>query len=520
MLWAIHLSLLDLTDRENLRPEILTIEEKRLIEAYDNYIRLFPEGENTPNYLAAAGALYFNHKQFSEAKVYFKTLVTRFPGSKERNIAMRSIMESYFALGQFRDSEFIAKRILTTQGIPDEYRVFAEKRLASSIFNNAKLYEDQGQYLEAAQEYYRVYQEAPNDTSYVEAALFNGGQNYDRVKEWERALETYMLLADNYPESKYALSAVKNTAEDYKELKQFSNAGGMYERLYAMNAANPEQAELDLYNASYYYKEGEDWNNAIRVNNQYISTYPTNPIAVDLFFANAGHFLNLDNLPEANRIFEDFASRYPDDPRSVQAFYQRGSYYQDNDNLSAAKTEYNKAIRKSEELSSKGLDPNRFYVGEALNSLVSMLETEYDAIVLTQPQSNIQAQQARMRGLLQNIQDSNRKIIANGSIRSFEAVYRNANIFEKFAQKYSDQERSPSLDKNQKFVEDKRINEESAALFDKAVDEYKNVIKNIPLIADKFDVDIFAPDDTVQAEAIIADAEFDTTATTERADGS
>ena len=502
--------LLDLTDRENLRPEILPIEEKRLIESYDNYIRLFPDGENTPNYLAAAGALYFNHKQFAEAKVYFKTLVTRFPGSKERNIAMRSIMESYFALGQFRDSEFIAKRILNTPGIPDEQRVFAETRLASAIFNNAKLYEDQGQYLEAAQEYYRVYEEVPNDTSYVEASLFNGGQNYDRVKEWEKALETYMLLADNYPTSKYALPAIKNTAEDYKELKQYSKAGAMYERLFVMNAANPEQAELDLYNASYYYKEGEDWNNAIRVNNQYIATYPTNALAVDLFFANAGHFLKLDNLTEANRIFEDFAQRYPDDPRSVQAFYQRGSYYQDNGNLSSAKTEYNKAIRKSEELGRKGLDPNRYYVGEALNSLVGMLEVEYDAIVFTQPESNIQAQQARLRSLLKNIQESDTKIIANGSIRSFEAVYRNAAVYEKFAEKYANQERNTTLDKNRQFVEDRRINEESAALYEKAVDEYKNVIKNIPLIADKFGVDIFT-EDTVQAEAIFADADFDTT---------
>jgi cellulose synthase operon protein C len=508
-------NLLDLTDRENLRPEILTIEEKRLIEAYDNYIRLFPDGENTPNYLAAAGALYFNHKQFAEAKVYFKTLVTRFPGSAERNIAMRSIMESYFALGQFRDSEFIAKRILNTPGIPDEQRVFAEKRLASAIFNNAKLYEDQGQYMEAAQEYYRVYEEAPNDTSYVEAALFNGGQNYDRVKEWERALETYMLLADNYPDSKYALSAVKNTAEDYKELKQFPKAAEMYERLYVMNANNPEQAELDLYNASYYYQQGEDWNNAIRVNNQYITTFPSNPIAIDLFFANAGHYLKLDNLTEANRIFEDFAKRYPDDPRSVQAFYQRGSYYQENDNLSAAKIEYNKAIQKSEELSRKGLDPNRYYVGEALNSLVSMLETEYESIVLAQPQSNIQSQQARLRSLLTNILDSNKKIIANGSIRSFEAVYRNASVYESFAQKYADQERTTGMDMNQQFVEDQRINQEAAALFEKAVEEYKNVITNIPLIAEKFDVDIFS-EDTVQVEATLADADYDTTGVVKR----
>ena len=498
-------ALFDLTDRENLRPDILSKEEKRLVEAYDNYIRLFPDGENTPIYLAAAGAIYFNHKQFSEAKVYFKTLVSRFPGAKERNIAMRSIMESYFALGQFRDSEFIAKRILNTPDIPDEQRIFAEKRLASAIFNNAKLFEDQGQYLEAAAEYRRVYQETPTDTTYVEAALFNSGQNYDKVKEWEQALNTYLLLADQYPDSKYAMSSLGNAAEDYKELKQYSNAAQVYEKIYTFNVDNKEQAEVALYNASYYYKQGEDWNNAIRINNQYISVFPDNELAVDFYFENAGHYLKLDNLTEANRIYEEFARRFPDDSRSVEAFYRRGAYYQEQENLTLAKAEYNKAIQKSEELSNRGLDPNRYYVGESLSRLVNMLQNEFTAVEMRQPESNIKAQQAQLRSILSQIVDNNRKIIANGSIRSFEAVYRNAEIYELFADKYATQERNPNLDAATKFATDKRINEESALLFEKAVEEYKQAIKNIPIIADKFGVDIFAEPDT--SEAVLAEAD-------------
>jgi len=145
-----------------------------------------------------------------------------------------------------------------------------------------------------------------------------------------------------------------------------------------------------------------------------------------------------------------------------------------------------------------------------------MLETEYNAIVLTQPSSNIAAQQTRLRSLLTKIQESDTKIIANGSIRSFEAVYRNAAIYETFADKYANQERNKTLDANQLFVEDQRINDEAAALFQKAVEEYKVTIKNIPLIAEKFNVDIFA-EDTVEAVLADADAGFDTTSTVERA---
>jgi tetratricopeptide (TPR) repeat protein len=503
-------------DEEALRPEILTDEEKRLIEAYDNYIRLFPDDENTPKYLANAGAIYFNHKQFAEARVYFKTLVNRFPGAREKTLAYRSIMDSYFYLGQFEDSEFIAKRILQSENIPDEERIFAQKRLAASIFNHAKLFEDQGQFMDAANEFRRVYAEAPQDTAYAEAGLFNSGRNYDKIKEWEKALDTYILLADSYPASKYTISALKNAAEDNKELKNFSDAAQIYERIYSRQISNPEEAEIALYNAAYYYKEGEDWNNAIRLHNQYIETYPENPLSTDFYFATAGFYLKLNNLTEANRIYAEFATKYPDDPRGVQAFYERGAYYQDNGQLGLAKAEYQKAIDKSESLNQKGMDPNRFYVGEALNKMVDMLYTEYMAIELRQPASNIESQQARMRGLITEISSNDLKIIANGSIRSFEAAYRNAEVYELFADKYLSQERNPNLSSDQKFVEDKKINDASAGLYDKAVDEYIKAMENIPIIAEKLDVDLFSVD-TVETE-IAADTLFsDTLGTVARA---
>jgi tetratricopeptide (TPR) repeat protein len=494
-------------DQEALRPEILAGEEKRLIEAYDNYIRLFPDDENTPKYLAAAGAIYFNHKQFAEARVYFKTLVNRFPGAREKTLAYRSIMDSYFYLGQFEDSEFIAKRILGSENIPDEEKIFAQKRLAASIFNHAKLFEDQGQFMDAANEFKRVYSEAPQDTTYAEAGLFNSGRNYDKIKEWQKALDTYIMLADAYPASKYTISSLKNAAEDNKELKNFSDAAQIYERIYSRQKNIPEEAEVALYNAAYYYKEGEDWQNAIRLNNQYIETYPDNPLSTDFYFATAGFYLKLNNLTEANRIYAEFATKYPDDPRGVQAFYERGSYYHDNQQLSLAKAEYQKAINKSEDLNRKGLDPNRYFVGEALNKMVDMLYGEYASIELRQPESNLQSQQARMRELIQEIAANDLKIIANGSIRSFEAAYRNAEVYEIFADKYFNQQRNPNLAADQKFIEDKKISDASAGLYDKAVDEYIKAMENIPIIAEKLDLNLFS-EDTLATEDFAADTLF------------
>ncbi len=106
--------------------------------------------------------------------------------------------------------------------------------------------------------------------------------------------------------------------------------------------------------------------------------------------------------------------------------------------------------------------------------------------------------------MLTQIVDNNRKIIANGSIRSFEAVYRNAEIYEMFADRYANQER------NQIWTHYQIRNQQAhqrrvSSLFEKAVEEYKDAVKNIPIIADKFGVDIFAEPDTSQTMLAEAD---------------
>ncbi|MBD3225983.1 MAG: tetratricopeptide repeat protein [Caldithrix sp.] len=472
-----------------LNPETLTPEESRLIEAYDNYIRLFPDGQYTPNFLAAAGGIYYNHKKFAEAKVYFQTLVKRFPGAEEKSLALRSIMDSYFALGKFKDSEVIAKRILNEASISESQKEFAQKRLGQAIFKNAEYMEEQGDFFAAANEYKRVFVESPDDPRLAEAALYNSGLNFEKVKDWVRAIETYDTLATIYPDSKYALPAMEKMAKAHTELEDFTGAASIYERIYT-EFNNTENAEPALYNASYYYKKGEDWRNAIRVNNEYIEQYPDQSYSVDLFFSNAQLYLNLNEIDQANQIYAEFANQYPDDPRTVTAFYERGKYYQENDMPDRAKSEFNKAITRSETFRQEGKDPNAFIAGKASKELADILYEEFATIKLQPPQNNIDAQMTRMRNLLNELKQAYSKVLGFGSPSSFEATYNIARSYEKFAEIYANQELDESLDSDKKFVKKQEINQQAANLYERAAEEYKTVVEKLPDIADRLGVDM------------------------------
>ncbi len=485
----------NLADIAQLNPETLSPEETNLIQAYDNYIRLFPNGEYTPNFLAAAGGIYYNHKKFAEAKIYFQTLVRRFPGAKEKSLAMRSIMDSYFALGKFKDSEVIAKKIMSDPNLPEDQRKFASQRLAEAIFKNAEFLAEQGDFFAAANEYLRLYKEVPEDKRYVEPALWNAGLNYQKARDWIRSNEVFNIIATEFPDSKFAYDALNNMVDNYKELEQYSEAARISERIFATYPKR-EDAESKLFNASYFYEKAGEWEEAIRINNLYIATYPTLEYAKDLFFKNADLYLKLDNLAEANRIYNEFAKKYPGDSRVITAFYERGNYFLENGQKEAAKVEYNKAIAKSEEFKRAGKDYNPFIAGEAVNKLADILHDEYASIRLTLPESNIKAQQERMKKLLKELNAAYTKVLAFGSPRSFEATYNMARSLEEFARTYAQQEIDPNLDPTKRFVKKKTINEQAAALYETAVDRYKDVVEKIPAIAEKLNVDMFNTDTT------------------------
>ena len=486
---------INLANPQELIPEELSPEESMLIEAYNNYLRLFPYGDYAPNFLAAAGGIFYNHKMFAEAKVYFQTLVKRFPNAAERSLALRSIMDSYFALGRFKDSEAIARRILAEENLPEEQKEFALKRMGQAIFKNAEYYEQQGDFFNAGLEFLRVYQEAPAETKLVEAALYNSGLNFQKAKDWVRSNEAFNILATEYPDSKYAILALENMAKNFVEMENYVEAAKTYERIYN-NYTDSPNAEPALYNASIYYQKGKDWENAIRVNNTYIAKFPNLQYATDLFFQNASLFLKLGNLSEANRIYKEFAAQFPDDPRTVTAFYERGKYYFENGMPEQAKAELKKAIQKSDQLAKAGMDANAYVAAEAVNLMAEILHQDFLSIELKQPPQNIKANLDKLTSLMKELNNTYRKVIAYASPRSFEATFNIAKTFEEFADKYISQEIDPNLNPDQKFVAQLKINEQGYKLYDRAVEEYKTVIKAIPALAEKLGIDLTQPDTT------------------------
>ncbi len=495
-------------DITQIPPEELTQEEKMLGESYDNYIKLFPADERTASYLASAGALFYQHRQYDLARKYYKTMVTKFPESQQRSVGLLSLMNSYFFLGKFSDAEFVAKKILELPDAPPDQVEVARRRIGESIYKNAEKLEQEEKYVDAAQEFFRVYTDAPYYTEIVDLSLINSARNYEFSKEWKQAVNVYDTLVVKYEKSQYRLIALGRIADAYKQMEDFAGVGAAYERIFNLYPDHKD-AEAALYNASLFYAKASSWTDAIRVNNRYIQRYPDNPDSKDLLFENARYYLKLDDLTNANRIYDEFAMRYPDDPRTIEAYFRRGEYYYENNQFSLSRQELQKAISRSEQFARTGRDPNLVFASEAHFMLGQIEYSEFKNIVLSYPESNLRAQLQQKQNKLRSVVDAFTAVIKMGSLKGFEAMYKVAESYEELANSIAEQQLSPNLTAERRLVERDAVFKASVPAYDRAVEEYKNVITQIPIYAEKLDVSLF--DTTVAPPVESRDAFADTT---------
>ncbi|MFQ5863708.1 MAG: tetratricopeptide repeat protein [bacterium] len=480
-----------LRQRLHLQRDALTEDQKRLVFALDNYVKLFPHEPETAKILAKAGALYYEHHQFKEALKYFRTLVKHFPGSPEIDHARYIIMESYFGKSDYESAELVARRL---RDMSPEYAAKANRRLAESIFLQAKTYADSLEHLRAAQEYRRMVAQAPN-VEFADLALYNSALEYEQAKEYRRAVDSYSQLLSEYPKSEHSLNALNNLAFDYRELSDFHNAALVYEKL-AQLQPDEEMAQVALYNASVSFVQAEEWMRAIKVNTKFVERFPNAEDADELLFNNANYYLKLGDLGSANNIYAAFAEKFPDSPRVVEAFYHRGKYLKENNLINEAKEEFEKAVRKNNEFKDRGIDSNDFFAAEALYELTESKYNEYKNIEFKLPPAVMSENKVKKKQLLLDLVDSYTKLAGYGTVRLYEATYKIGRVYEDFAQTWALQD-IPAMDENRRIVAQKEINNTAAELYERAVEAYKNGVKVLSRFAEAYSQSITP--DTVAA---------------------
>ncbi len=464
--------------------DLLTANEKKLARAYDNYIKIYPHEPETAVILSNAGALYYNNNQFPEALKYFNTILKHFDNSPEADYAQYMAMESYFGKQDFASAEIVARRLKNIPDLDPSLLSKAKERLAASIYLSAEVFADSANHLAAGDEYIRVVKEVP-EAEFADLSLFNAALEYDKAKEYRRAVETYNYLIETRANSKYLLDAMNNLAIDYGELSENKNAAITYERLHVTAKDSINQYDA-LYNASIFFVKAEEWEDAIRINRKFVQKYPDSRDADDLFFDIATYYLKLNDLKNANQLYGEYVNKFPNSPRVVETYFHRGEYYRKNEEIIKAIAEYQKSVRKNEDFKKNGETSNDFYAAEALFNMTMIKYNEYLKIEFQLPHANMEHTKTEKKRLLKEVIDGFSKVVAYGTLRLYEATYYIGDAYEDFAETWARQE-LPTLDETQKIMLLKEINQTSAELYVHAEKAYKQAVNVLQKLADKYE---------------------------------
>lgn len=470
-------------DPEIPEPTELLNSEKILFSGFDLYLSNFSQTNLTPTILYQAGDIMYKHQRFADSRVYFRKLITDFPGHRFIGDAYTLILEGFFINREFANVEQISKEILEAD-VSSELKETANLRKALSQFLNAsnlKLDED---HIAAADEFRRVAFESP-DYEYADKSMFQAGLEYKLGEAWTEANEAFLYIADNYPQSEYADKSLYNAGLNAQDkLTNLAEAARLFEQL-VKTYPRSALAQGALAYASSNYNELMDHEASIRVNEEYVALFPDAEDANIYLFENAAHYLKLEQMDRANDIYRRFSQKFPDDPRVVQAFFERGSYFLNNGNRRQAESEFTQTVAAHDRLISKNIAGNLKYASQALSYILRWEHDDYNTLKFTLPIENVTSSIARKKQWRNSLYDKYQQILDLGQKEGFSAYYQRGTLDEELAISTYEQGLPNYSDLNQKLTSISKIVDESLLLNDVATQTFRSGIGNLNSIRDQ-----------------------------------
>jgi len=260
-------------------PEI----EMALQESYDRFVALRPDSDQAGTMAYQAAEISQRYLRFDEAQARFERVIDDYCSQNIAINAGQAILDARVVLedlegaqqwtqtlaekgcGEGAEKEKFAGQLTALgnavrfkeatilydagefEAAADRYVALVDQAPkdpnADRALNNAAVaYENIGRFSSASQTYKRIYTDY-GDSEFADDALLRTGFNHSRFFEYEEAVESYTILAEDerYKDSEYRDEGLKNAAEVLDALQEYERSSQMYQR-FAEQTQDPAEA--------------------------------------------------------------------------------------------------------------------------------------------------------------------------------------------------------------------------------------------------------------------------------------
>ena len=304
----------------------LTDWEQKLIDACDQFSKLYKDDKKTRNIIYKSAYTLYNHNMFKDASDRFRIVISMNPKSREAEQAANLILDSFALVEDWTNLKDVSKAFFDQEGLgsskfkKEVYNIYerASFKLIETTFAKDK---DEAK---AAGSFMAFYAEFPK-SEVADLALNNAAVYYYKQSQVKNAMDARIALIENFPKSKYYNNAVAALGFDYESIADFAAAADWYEKLFGLDKAH-EGAKEALYSAALFRKALGQNDKAIENYGKFLAEYKDDSRGPNIMIDIAQIFENDKRWANASTEYYKFFSKPPEGASLDQVFFARLQY--------------------------------------------------------------------------------------------------------------------------------------------------------------------------------------------------
>ncbi|MBN1757667.1 MAG: tetratricopeptide repeat protein, partial [Chitinispirillaceae bacterium] len=411
---------------------------KKLIEAVDNYTKLFPGGTSSAKVLFTMAGVYFNRQLFDKAAGVYRRILDTPEYADHFEEASMLLAQCRFGQEKWTEAAKLFENVWK-KTTDETRRSAAQTFLLQSCYFEAKAFLADKQYEKAAAAFKTLDDRFPG-SEYGDVALFSAAGALEKNEKWVKACERYFDLVDRYPQSQYAPDALFNAAGNFEKADKFNRAAETYELLASRYPDSPKAKDA-LFNLGFCYEKLGKVDMMIAANERYSTLYPEEKDVEALLIRSADYYARTGSLERAINLYRNFVRRFPQSPKTVEAYYMIGKCYADRNDKANARANYRLAEQHNTRILSESGSGNNYFASEAALALAEITRDEFTAIRLELPEERLKELLKEKTELLTEAANAYQRVVQYHSEKMFEAGCRIGELYEELAGALVGQER-------------------------------------------------------------------------------
>ena len=301
--------------------------EKPFVEASDAWAKAYPKKEETPTVMFVAAEVYREHGQYDKAVGRYDHIIEFAPKHRYASFAGNSLLECYNELGEWAKLEKQARFMLERKMFDVNPKENLQGAIAFAISQKANDLQEEKRYDEAAEEMLRLANEWPK-SDLAPTAIFNAAAIYERGDKIKLAVANYEKLIKEYPNDPKAPEALFVMGAIFEARTDFERAAGFFERVgdnKKWREDLPDKSRDAVYNSGVIREALEEWKGAIATYEKFIKLYPKSEQVPELAFHIAELHEQAGDEKEALKAYKNFIRKYKDKKdKHVHAYLKLG----------------------------------------------------------------------------------------------------------------------------------------------------------------------------------------------------